>query len=121
MIFTTTIQTGAGYWNPIIWLFSFGLISILIYIIFTLIAEKSYKKDTEQTLPFLSGNIEEREEKLHVKASNLYWGFKTSLEDYYKFISKLRLGSDAIINDYFTWFIFTLAVIFLIIFGGMLL
>jgi hypothetical protein len=105
-----TIETGSGFWNPIIWVISIVVTFLLIYIIRSF-GKKVYKKDTEQIKSFLSGNPEYPKEKMHVKASNLYWGFTTNLKGLYALLRKMHAGNT---SDYVLWFVIILA-IFLII------
>ena len=72
---------------------------------------KTYKKDTEQVKSFLSGNPEYPKEKMHIKASNLYWGFTKSMEGFYKLLCKMHTGNA---SDYVLWFVIILAIFLLI-------
>lgn len=105
-----TIETGAGFWNPMIWLAVLAVLLLIIYI-FYLRGEKRYERDTDQTLPFLAGNIAE-EENLQVKASNIYWGFISALDGYYRPMKSAHTG---IVNDYASWLTATMAIIIIII------
>lgn len=109
MIFGT-IETGVGFWNAIIWIASLSLLLTIVYIFHNL-GEKKYKRETDQTMPFLSGNIEE-EEELQVKSSNIYWGFVTALDDYYRPMKSIHTG---IVNDYTSLLIGIMALILIII------
>ena len=82
-----TIETGSGFWNPIIWILSI-VIALLLVAIIRSFGKKGYKKETEQVKPFLSGNPELQKEQMHVKASNLYWGFTSSLQWVYNSLKK---------------------------------
>jgi hypothetical protein len=106
-----TLESGNGFWNPILWVLIIGIAFLLFYGIRGF-GRKSYKKDTLQTKAFLSGNPEPSEEDLHVKAHNLYWGFTTTLKSLYTALRKLHTGN---VSDYVLWFIVILAVFFLII------
>ena len=60
---------------------------------------------------FLSGNKEYPKELMHVKASNLYWGFTKSMEGFYKILRKMHSGNA---SDYVLWFVIILAVFFIV-------
>ena len=105
-----TLETGSGVWNPLIWIIAFVIIFLLVYIIRGF-GNKSYKKGTEQTKVFLSGNKEYESKDMHVKAKNLYWGFSESLKLLYKYFDKMHNGNT---GDYVLWFVIILGVLFLI-------
>ena len=104
------IETGSGFWIPLLWIAALVIAFLLIYILRGF-GKKEYKKDTEQAKAFLSGNPEYEKEQMHVKASNLYWGFIISLKGFYTLLKRMHTGN---ISDYVLWFIIILA-IFLII------
>ena len=95
-----TLETGYGFWNAIVWVIS-AIILLLVIFWLRSFGETSYKKGTEQTKPFLSGNPEV--EKVHIGGTHVYWGFMEALERYYKTLIKSHTG---IINDYFYWVVF---------------
>jgi hypothetical protein len=106
-----TLESGSGFWNPILWI-------IIIFIAFLLFygirgfGKSIYKKGTEQTKVFLSGNKEATPDDMHVKASNLYWGFTSRMKSLYTGLRKMHTGNT---SDYLLWFIIVLAIFFLII------
>ncbi|MEM1513287.1 MAG: hydrogenase [Candidatus Thermoplasmatota archaeon] len=97
-------------WQPIIWIISFIIIGIVAYII-RAIGRVDYKKG-EQEKPFLSG-MDLPKEELHIRASNIYWGFLDALKGYYNSMKKIHTG---IINDYVSWFVLITAIIFISLF-----
>ena len=105
------LETGSGHWNPIIWIVMVLVIGIFIIWIRNNGQDK-YKKGTNQTKPFLSGNPEVSKEDSHVGASHIYWGFTEALKSYYQPLIKLHTGN---INDYSGWIILVMAVIFIIV------
>ena len=106
------LETGSGFWSAIIWILLVLVIgSIVIYIRNK--GEGSYKKNTEQDKPFISGNPEESKESSHLSASHIYWGFTEALKSYYDPLVKMHTGN---INDYSSWIIM-LTVIILIVIG----
>ena len=105
-----TLQTGSGFWNPLIWIFVIIIVFLIVYIIRGF-GEKSYKKGTEQVKSFISGNPEPSK-KMHIRATNIYWGFMEGLKGYYDIAMKAHTG---IINDYVLWFIGMMAILFVII------
>jgi len=108
-----TLETGYGYWSPIIWVITIIVIGIIIYIIWWL-GEPTYKKGTEQTKPFLAGMPELSKEAVTVRADNVYWGFKEALKHYYRPMINSHSG---VFNDYICWFVVVLAIVFIIIWG----
>jgi len=108
-----SIQTGSGFWNPIVWC---GVIIIAFLIMFILrgFGKKEYKEKTGQTQAFLSGNPEYEKEKMHVKGSNIYWGFTESMKWIYDILNKMHTGNT---SDYILWFVIIMALFFLIV-GG---
>ena len=107
------IQTGSGFWGPIAWILAF-IIALLISYGIRGFGRKDYKKDTEQVKPFLSGNIEERKEALHVKGDNVYWGFKEALKGFYEGSKKVHTGDT---RDYILWFVIVLVITFMFVVG----
>jgi len=105
------LRTIGGYWDPIVWVVSFIVIVIIAYTI-RAIGRKEYKKG-EQIKPFLSGVEEPSKEKVHVRASNIYWGFIEALKGYYDYMKKMHSG---IVNDYVAWFVGVAAIIFVAMF-----
>jgi hypothetical protein len=106
-----TLESGSGFWNPLIWLLIVFVAFLLLYGIRGF-GKSQYKKGTEQTKSFLSGNEETTPEEMRVKASNLYWGFTTSMNALYSGLRKMHTGN---VSDYLLWFMIVLAVLFLII------
>ena len=106
------LETGSGFWSAIIWILLVLVIgSIVIYIRNK--GEDSYKKNTEQDKPFISGNPEGSKEGSHLSASHIYWGFTEALKGYYDPLVKMHTGN---INDYSSWII-VLTVIILMVIG----
>ncbi len=106
-----TLESGSGFWNPLIWVLILAIAFLLFYGIRGF-GKSLYKKGTEQTKVFLSGNQEPTQENMHIKASNLYWGFTTSMKSLYDVLRKMHTGNT---SDYLLWFIIVLAVLFLLI------
>ena len=104
-----TIDTGAGFWTPLIWCLILFITFLLIYILRGF-GKKEYKQDTDQVKPFLSGNVEETTQQ-HIKASNLYWGFTTSLKWLFSLFKRMHTGNA---SDYILWFMIILAVFFIV-------
>ncbi|MFO7676955.1 MAG: hydrogenase [Thermoplasmatota archaeon] len=104
------IETGQGFWTPIVWVISI-IVAFLIIIIIRNFGNKSYKKDTEQVKSFLSGNPEYSKEYMHIKSSNLYWGFTKSMEGLFDLFKKMHTGNA---SDYVLWFVIILAIFLLI-------
>lgn len=105
------LETGSGHWNAIIWtvftlIVGFGVLWLRNK------GEEKYKQGSNQTKPYLSGNLEISKEDSHVGASHIYWGFTEALKNYYKPLVKLHTGN---INDYCGWIVLVIAIIFIII------
>jgi hypothetical protein len=84
-----SLESGSGFWNPILWVCVVFVLFLLLYGIRGF-GRSTYKKGTEQTKVFLSGNEEPSPEEMHVKASNLYWGFTTSMKSLYSVLRKMH-------------------------------
>jgi len=108
------LESGSGVWNPLLWVLVLGVIFLLFYGLRGL-GKSTFKRGTEQTKVFLSGNQETTPEEMHVKATNLYWGFTTSMKSVYAVLRKMHSGN---MSDYVLWFILVLAALFLL-FGVM--
>jgi hypothetical protein len=106
-----TLESGSGFWNPLLWILVV-LVTFLLFYGIRGFGKSTYKKGTEQTKAFLSGNQESSPEDMHVKASNLYWGFTSSMKTLYIGLQKMHTGNT---SDYILWFIIVLAVLFLIV------
>lgn len=109
-----SLYTGFGSWNPLIWVVAF-IITVIIAWIIWLRGESDYKKDTEQTKPFISGNPEPEKGEVHVRGGNMYWGFTKALEDYYDRVVPLHSG---ILTDYILWFLGVMALVMVLVLGG---
>ena len=108
------LESGSGVWNPLLWVLVLGVIFLFFYGLRGL-GKSTFKRGTEQTKVFLSGNQETTPEEMHVKATNLYWGFTTSMKSVYAVLRKMHSGN---MSDYVLWFILVLAALFLL-FGVM--
>jgi len=107
------INTGFGAWNPIAWTLLFLGVLIIGFFLRSL-GRKDYKRGTDQTQPFLSGNpAPESPEALHVSGRNLYWGMVHGLAGYYERARKAHTG---ILSDYVAWFIGALGLVFIVLF-----
>jgi hypothetical protein len=106
-----TIETGSGFWNPLIWL-SAMVIAFLIAYILRGMGRKEYKEKTDQTQSFLSGNPEYEKEQMHIKGSNVYWGFTESLKWGYNVLRRMHTGN---VSDYVLWFVIVIATLFIVV------
>ena len=111
MDLTAPVLTGSGIWAPLAWLAAFVAATIVVYLLWTR-GESSYKKGTEQGRPYLSGNAEPEKGAVHIRASNLYWGFLQALKGYYDALVPLHTG---ILTDYMVWFVAVTAVLLVIL------
>ena len=109
--FWETLKTGSGFWNPVVWVVAIVIIFLLVYILRGF-GKKEYKKETKQTQAFLSGNPEYEKEDMHVKGSNMYWGFTETLKSVYNVLKRMHNGNA---SDYVLWFLIILAVLFVFV------
>ncbi|MEA1994184.1 MAG: hydrogenase [Euryarchaeota archaeon] len=108
-----TLETGYGAWSALYWLFGLAVIFLISYIIYSL-GGKTVRSQGEKGKPFLSGN-ETDKKGMHVKGSNVYWGFIEALKPYY---TPLKKGHTGNINDYVGWLVVVMAAV-LILVGGL--
>ena len=106
-----SLSTGTGYWNPLAWLLATVVAAVIVYLIWRR-GESGYKKGTLQTTPFISGNPEPEKGKVHVRASNLYWGYLDALKGYYDLIVPVHTG---VVNDYLLWYLGVTAVLIIVV------
>jgi hypothetical protein len=111
MTLVESLSTGTGFWNPLAWLIAVLVAAVIVYLIRQR-GESGYKKGTTQTVPFISGNPEPEKEMVHVRASNLYWGYLDALKGYYNFIVPAHTG---VLNDYVLWYLGTTAALFVVV------
>jgi len=109
--FLQTFDTGNGFWNPLIWIVAFVII-FLIVVILRGFGNKAYKKNTGQTKAFLSGNPEYEKQQMHVKASNLYWGWTESMQGVINGLKKMHTGN---VSDYVLWFVIVMGILLLFV------
>lgn len=109
--FLETFETGSGFWNPLIWITAIIVAFLIIYILRGY-GKKEYKENTEQTKAFLSGNPEYEKEQMHIKGSNVYWGFTESLKWVYKTLDKMHTGN---VSDYILWFVIIMGILFILV------
>lgn len=106
-----TLNTGTGYWNAVCWIVFFLLLSLIVFLIRAL-GRKDYKKGTDQTKVFFSGNEVPEVSAQHVRADNIYWGYKKALERYYKAINAIHTG---FAPDYVMWYVICTALMLIVI------
>jgi uncharacterized membrane protein (DUF106 family) len=106
-----TLATGFGSWNPLIWIVVIVIALLFSWLLWKL-GETNYEENTEQTAPYLSGNAEPEKEAVHIRASNMYWGFTKTLSTYYNYLIPLHSG---IVNDYISWFLIGVVVLFMVV------
>lgn len=106
-----SLQTGSGFWHPIIWISAIVITFLVIYILRG-IGKKEYKKGTGQTQSFLSGNPEYEKEQMHIKGSNVYWGFTESMKWVFDILKNMHTGNA---SDYVLWFVVVMALLFILI------
>lgn len=104
MNFARTLTTGAGAWNPMLWVLGL-LIALAVAILIRSRGRKDYREGP-QAQPFISGNEEPAAGAGHIPASNLYWGFLESLKAYYDRLVPLHTG---VPTDYIAWLLGVMA------------
>jgi hypothetical protein len=102
-------------WNPLLLVVVLLVIMLLVWLFGKLFFNNSYNKDSAQVKPFYSGNLDNI--NYNVQAENLYWGFKKALKSYYDVLMKMHTGD---LTDYIKWLIITMAVVLLLVNGGLL-
>jgi len=111
MDLTAPLLTGYGIWAPVAWLAAFVVAVIVVYLLWKT-GESSYKKGTELERPYLSGNAEPEKGAVHIRASNLYWGFLQALKGYYDVLVPIHTG---VLTDYMIWFVAVTALLLVIV------
>ncbi|MHA1290820.1 MAG: hydrogenase [Candidatus Thorarchaeota archaeon] len=109
-----TLLSGSGFWNPLLWLALLVFFALIGYIIYSR-GNPSYKPNTDQVMPFLSGNVEPSKEKVQVKAGDIYWGFVEALKGYYKVLTAIHTGD---MRDYILWYLGVGSIILFLLVGG---
>jgi len=115
MIDVLTLHTGHGAWNPVFYVLAFAVTLIIGWLIWSR-GRSDYNTGKESTAPFLSGNEEPGKEAVHIRASNLYWGYTDALSGYYNLVRPLHTGNAA---DYLLAYlaVTALLIIVVVIFG----
>lgn len=103
------------FWYPFILL----LILLFLMLIFHIWGKKyfrsDYNKNTDQIKPYNSGNLDEVD--YNIKSSNLYWGFRKSIQPYFDKMEALHNGD---LNDYIKWYVIFIGVCFLLLGFGLI-
>ncbi|ASA78380.1 MULTISPECIES: hydrogenase [Thermococcus] len=109
-----TLNSPSGFWNPIVWLALLIVFAVIGYVIYSR-GNRSYKPNTDQVKPFLSGNEVEDVEEIRVRAGDIYWGFIEALKGYYNVLMRMHTGD---VRDYILWYLGLGAIILFILVGG---
>ncbi|MGC9434823.1 MAG: hydrogenase [Methanomicrobiales archaeon] len=113
MSWSTTLSTGAGFWDPVIWVIA-ALVTICIAWLIWRTGERTCERGADAEGPFISGNADPGPSAVHVPGGNLYWGFSTALSGMYHRLIPLHTG---LLSDYLLWFLGVTAVILVIVVG----
>ena len=105
-----TLQTGAGAWNPLLWLVALG-VALVVALAIRSRGRKDFREGVGRK-PFISGNEEPENGGGHVPASNLYWGFLESLKSYYARVMPLHTS---IPTDYVAWLLGVMAFMLVVV------
>jgi hypothetical protein len=105
------LSTGVGFWSPIVWIVAF-VAALVVAAIIRSLGSKRYKPGTGQTAPYLSGNAAPDPGAVHLRGSNLYWGFTEAMSGYYRRLAPLHTGH---LQDYLIWFVAVAAVVLVVL------
>jgi len=105
------IESPSGFWGPVAWIIAL-IVALLVAYFIRSRGEKAHKEGV-QSEEFLMANPRLSEEKTHVRAHNIYWGFFEGLKKYYDPTINTHTG---IINDYVIWFTALIATVTIILF-----
>lgn len=111
MIDVFTLNTGYGSYNPVYYLIALIITLIIGWIIWSL-GRSDYNTSASSTAPFLSGNEEPQKEAVHIRASNLYWGYTDALSGYYNIIKPLHTGNT---QDYLLAYLAVTALLIIVV------
>lgn len=111
MIDVLTLHTGYGAWNPVFYIMALAITLIIGWLIWSL-GRSDYNTSKESTAPFLSGNDEPEKEAVHIRASNLYWGYTDALSGYYNMVKPLHTGNAA---DYLLSYLAVTALLIIVV------
>ena len=113
---TALIKQDIGvYWYPAVMLIILVILMLVFYLWGRIYFRRDYNSGTDQVKPFNSGNLDEIDYSL--QSSNLYWGFRKSMDVYFKKMNAMHNGD---LNEYIQWFILFAGVCFLLVGGGLL-
>ena len=104
-----TQQTGAGAWNPLLWLAALA-VGLVVALAIRSRGRKDFREGAGRK-PFISGNEETARGGSHIPASNMYWGFLESLKGYY---ARLVPAHTGVPTDYVAWLLGILALMLII-------
>jgi hypothetical protein len=106
-----TLVTGSGSWNAILWLVAL-LVAWMVAWFIRSFGRPGYREGGERGKPFISGNEEPEKDAVHIRGSNLYWGFFEAMRGYYDRLKPLHTGD---VGDYVLWLFGTTAVVLLLV------
>ncbi|MBC7114179.1 MAG: hypothetical protein PWR13_91 [Archaeoglobi archaeon] len=112
------IETGFGYWNPIVWVALFILMFIGGYLIAKYAEGRAmpYRGDEYESDVFLSGFGEKEQKELSYPSKHLYWGFRKALEGaWYRAAVEEHSG---ILTTYVFWIVILLLILLIIVILG---
>ncbi len=103
-----------SFWAPLMVVIAFLIVAAITYA-YRSRGRSSYKRDTEQTKVFLSGEDEPEAGMRHVRAHNMYWGFFEAMKRYYDPVVRAHTG---IVNDYLIWMFGLAALVGVLLFAS---
>ena len=101
------LDTGVGFWNPLVFVAGLLLVLLVSYRIWSR-GEKGCQRGV-QGEAFFSGDPAPRDS---VRAKDMYWGFMEEFKIYYERMVNLHTG---VINDYVAWVIALMAVLLILV------
>lgn len=111
MIDVFTLHTGYGAWNPVFFLIALVVTFIIGWLIWSR-GRSDYNTGKDATAPFLSGNEEPEKGAIHIRGSNLYWGYTDALSGYYNLVRPFHTGNAA---DYLLAYLAVTALLIIVV------
>ena len=105
-----TIETGSGFWTPIVWVIA-AVVILLLLVILRGRGRSDSKVGAEKLGLLMLDDREIKDEQKQLKNNSLFWGFVQNLSGVYSWLEKIFQSN---IRDYVLWFVVILGVLFII-------